>query len=395
MTNIAKAHGLDGTLVYPDWIPLAMDEIRSLLKNLPQCGEFINILSISPRPFSAAGMVATSRGRFFIKRHHCSVRNREGLLEEHGFMAHLRNGGVPVPRVQVSAEGQTAIELGDWTYEIHEQSPGIDLYQDAISWTPFRSADHAYSAGRALAGLHSAAQGFPAAERKIRPLVASFSIFASTRPEEATRDYLQARPALADDAATQEDCGRALKLLAPFHAELLPLLPGLHPLWTHNDLHASNLFWSAKGDRAQVTSIIDVGLADRTNAVHDLAHAIERNIVEWLMLVQDKARDGDIPVHLDHLTALLKGYESVRTLSAAEAAALAPMTALCHAEFALTEADYFLGALHSATRARVATRDYLVGHARWFHTRTGEMLLSAIRNWAAARVQQQPAGAQR
>ena len=42
------------------------------------------------------------------------------------------------------------------------------------------------------------------------------------------------------------------------------------------------------------------------------------------------------------------------------------MTALCHAEFALSEADYFLSALHSEEKARVASDDYLVGHARWF-----------------------------
>ena len=124
-------------------------------------------------------------------------------------------------------------------------------------------------------------------------------------------------------------------------------LPALPPLWTHNDLHASNLFWSDLSDNATATAVIDFGLADRTNAVHDIANAIERNIVEWLVLVADPAHPDDVPVHLDHLHALLDGYESVRPLSADEAAALAPMTALCHAEFALSEADYFLAALHS------------------------------------------------
>ena len=81
-------------------------------------------------------------------------------------------------------------------------------------------------------------------------------------------------------------CDEALELLAPFHAELLPLLPSLKPLWTHNDLHASNLLWSDASDDAHAVAMIDFGLADRTNAVHDLAHAIERNIVEWLDLLR-------------------------------------------------------------------------------------------------------------
>jgi len=35
------------------------------------------------------------------------------------------------------------------------------------------------------------------------------------------------------------------------------------------------------------------------------------------------------------------------------------MTALCHRSFALTEADYFIGVLHSEDEARVALIDYL------------------------------------
>jgi Ser/Thr protein kinase RdoA (MazF antagonist) len=89
-----------------------------------------------------------------------------------------------------------------------------------------------------------------------------------------------------------------------------------------------------------------------------------------------------VPVHYDHLAGLLDGYESVRSLSRAEAGALAPMLALCHAEFALTEADYFLSALHDPERARVATEDYLVGHARWYHSGRGKQLLKAVGAWA-------------
>jgi Ser/Thr protein kinase RdoA (MazF antagonist) len=178
------------------------------------------------------------------------------------------------------------------------------------------------------------------------------------------------------------DCDEALDLLAPFHQELLPLLPALPSLWTHNDLHASNLLWTHSGSDAQVSCVIDFGLADSTNAVHDLANAIERNLIEWLELERDLKK---IPVHLDHLYALLEGYELVRPLSCEEAAALAPMTALCHAEFALSEADYFLNVLHSEEKTRVATEDYLVGHARWFRSTDGERFLQGIRDWAQGR----------
>ena len=377
-------HGLDGSMVEPDWAPLTLEEVRVVMAQFTEAGEAVRILSVSPRPFSAASVVETKRGRVFVKRHHCSVRDAEGLAEEHRFMAHLRKNGVPVPRVLACEEGKTAVQSGEWTHELHELPGGIDLYEEAISWTPFRSNEHARSVGEMLARLHNAAETYQAPRRKIRPLVASFTIFATRNPRSALDRYLAARSALKTGEATRKDGAEALHLLAPFHAELLPLLPSLKPLWTHNDLHASNLFWSDESAMATATAVIDFGLADRTNAVHDLAQAIERSIVEWLVLMRDPAHPEDVPVHLDHLHALLDGYESVRPLSAEEVAALAPMTALCHAEFALTEADYFLGVLHSEEKARVATNDYLVGHARWFHS-GGRRLLDAIRSWAVQR----------
>ena len=186
---------------------------------------------------------------------------------------------------------------------------------------------------------------------------------------------------------------QAIDILTPFHAELAPLVPALGSLWTHNDLHASNLFWNGETADAHATAIIDFGLADRTNAVHDLAHAIERNIVEWLVLVNDPNHPDDVPIHLDHLSALLDGYESVRPLNTDEAAALAPMTALCHAEFALSEADYFLGVLGSEERAVMAYDGWLVGHAKWFTDPTGHKLYDALRRRAKAHARRARAGA--
>jgi Ser/Thr protein kinase RdoA (MazF antagonist) len=320
-----------------------------------------------------------------VKRHHRAVRDREGLLEEHRFMQHLYASGASVPRVFADASGNTAIVRGEWTYEVHEAPNALDLYGDALSWTPFRACPHAHSAGQALARLHSAAECFDAPPRKHQPLIASFSIFAAASPESEMQRYLTARPSLAENAAVRQCAGEALALLALFHAELAPLLPSLAPLWTHNDLHASNLLWRDAGDNARAASIIDFGLSDRTNAIHDIAHAIERNIIEWLVLVEAPAHPERVPIHFDHLDAFLKGYESVRPLSNCEARALAPMTALCHAEFALSEAEYFLDILHSEEKAGMAYDGWLVGHARWFRSASGETMLEWLRAWAADR----------
>jgi len=381
---------MDGRLVPPDWPPLTLAELRPLLAQFPALGAPVRIESVSPRPFSAASVVATCNSHgvaqhIFVKRHHCTVRDREGLREEHRFLAHLLAQGASVPGVLVSAAGETAIALGNSTYEVHEIPAGTDLYEDAISWIPFRTAAHAHSVGQALARLHLAAEGFTGPPRKPRPLVASFTIFAAAAPasDPATemKRYLAVRPSLADHEAVHACAEQALELLAPFHAELSPLLPALTPLWTHNDLHASNLFWSDSGPRAHATAIIDFGLADRTSAVHDIAHAVERNIVEWLVLANDPAHPDRVPIHFDRLQALLDGYEAVRPLSNEERAALAPMAALCHAEFALSEADYFLGVLHCEERAAMAYDGWLVGHARWFRG-PGRKLIDALHRWA-------------
>ncbi len=164
------------------------------------------------------------------------------------------------------------------------------------------------AAGVTLARLHAAAKGFDAPARTARPLVGSFSIFSAEDASDSMERYLAMRPALDSNAETRRDCAEALNLLAPLHEELRPLLTRLDPLWTHNDLHASNLFWSSKRDDAHATAVIDFGLADRTFAVHDLAVAIERNVVEWLRL-----GDSAMPVHLDHLFAAagrLRGCET-------------------------------------------------------------------------------------
>jgi Ser/Thr protein kinase RdoA (MazF antagonist) len=373
MTATTKAHGMDGSLVAPDWPPLTLEEVRTLLRQFqlqfPGCDGPIEILSVSPRPFSAASVVKAGGKHVFIKRHHLSVRDKEGLLEEHRFLDYLWTHGADVPRVLANASGESAIEYGEWTYEVHETPAGIDLYGEAISWTPFRSAGHARAAGKALARLHQSAHGFDKPARKRRPLVASFTIFAAEDVGAEMDRFRAARPALASYFEGRDSCAQALELLAPFHDELLPLMPSLAPLWTHNDLHASNLFWSDTSNNAQATAVIDFGLADRTNAVHDIAHAIERNIVEWLTLVNAPAHPEAVTVHFDHLHALLEGYEQVRPLSDEEAAALAPMTALCHAE----------------EKAPMAADGWLVGHARWFRSAAGSRLLDALRRWADAR----------
>ena len=112
MNEITKAHGLDGTLVEPDWPPLTLPEVRTLLERYPDAGAPIEILSASPRPFSAASVVQTRKQKIFIKRHARALRDAEGLKEEHRFMQHLGANGIAVPHVLSTSDDDTAVEGG-------------------------------------------------------------------------------------------------------------------------------------------------------------------------------------------------------------------------------------------------------------------------------------------
>lgn len=368
-------HGMGTENVAPDWPALTGAETDTLLRRYPEAGGAARLLWLSPRPLSAAGVVETVRGgTVFVKRHHRSVRTVGGLLEEHGFLAHLRQRGAPVVRVLADAAGRTAVADGEWTYELHTLGDGEDLYQDAISWSPFADLAHARAAGRALAALHQAAEGYDAPHRAPQPLVAGFSVFAAPDPFAAVEQYAADRPAVAAQLAGRAWRADLERWHLPFHEHLRPHLADIEPLWTHNDLHASNLLWSG-GERAEVATILDFGLADRAYAIHDLATAIERNAVEWLAL---EAKGPDA-VHADAAVALVEGYLEIRKLTDAERVALPDLLALSHTDYALSELDYFGGVTRSPSNAELAYR-YLIDHTAWFAGPVGGALLDRLRS---------------
>ncbi len=373
-TTTPTAHGLEGEWTTPDWPPITHDFARRVVAHYPALGDALKILTVSPRPFSSASLVLTGAGAVFLKRHSMLIRTPHELEEEHRFLAHLAAQNFPVPRVLRDSQGRSAIEVENWTCEIQSVPEGLDLYRDAISWTPFTSIAHASSAGELLGRFHLAAQNFSAPPRDTRHLVSSFTIFSAPAPLAALKQFLASRPRLRAYLKATGWTREAFTLLAPFHARLSPLLPALGSQWTHNDWHASNLLWSNSTSGAHAVATIDFGLADRATALHDLTLAIERNAIGWLSL----GKISPLPMHIDHARALIAGYASTRPFTRAEAAALAPMLALAHAEFALSEADYFLAVLNSESKARLAVEGYLLGHARWFASNEGSTFLNAI-----------------
>ncbi len=374
---IHLVHGLAGDNTPPDWPRLTADEVDALLRDYPALGTATHIDWHSPRPLSAACLVGTRHGTAFIKRHHRSVRSVATLAEEHRFMTHLRDRGIPIPEVLRNAQGHTAVAIGDWVYEVHEHAAGVDLYRDAISWSPLLDREHALSAGRMLAALHDAAEGYHAAQRDTHILVARSELILAIDPIATLRAQLPARPGLADYLRGRDWANDLAQLLAPWHAALRPRLARQPRLWTHGDWHVSNLCWSGDVSDARISSALDFGLAASTSALFDLAIAIERNAIAWLAL-----DTGMRAAHPQIARALIAGYAQRRPLTPADIQLLADLLPLVHVDFALSEVEYFNAVTRSRANADVAYDTFLRGHATWFGTPPGQALLQSIRDVA-------------
>lgn len=172
--------GVDGEQAERDWPLMTHDEVAAVLARIDGAGEPARLTWHSPRQFAAAVLVQMTDGRgLFVKRHHVSLRDVEGLEEEHRFIAHLRERGMPVVEILADRDGATAFASGDWTYEVHVRAPGVDPYRGVMSWQPFTHASHAYAAGRALANCIARR---PATMRRRGPCGPCCRAFACCRP---------------------------------------------------------------------------------------------------------------------------------------------------------------------------------------------------------------------
>ncbi len=369
-----RVHGLADDRMPADWPALTHDEVAALLRRYDAAGTLQRIGWHSPRPLSAAALVETSAGTLFVKRHHRRVRSVATLSEEHRFIAHLRAKGASIPAVLADAQGQTAQAIGAWVYELHQRAEGVDLYREAVSWSPLADRGQARAAGQALATLHDAAADYRAPQRDTHLLVARAELLLAPDPIAALRAQLPARPGLADYLRGRDWPDDLARMLAPFHRSVQPRLLQQPALWTHGDWHVSNLCWNGAGSDARVRAVLDFGLAARTFALFDLATAIERNAIAWLAL-----DDGDAAVHTGIALALIDGYRQRRPLDAAELTLLADLLPLVHLDFALSEVEYFHAITGSREHADVAYDTFLLGHAAWFETPRGQRLLQLLR----------------
>jgi Ser/Thr protein kinase RdoA (MazF antagonist) len=361
-------------LVEPDWPPLTDAEVSAVLARYGRIAGQAAVRWRSPRPMSAAALVESGGEEVFVKRHHLGVRTVAQLGAEHALAGHLRALGVAVPAVLRLPDGGTTVRSGGYLYEVHARATGIDAYRDVPSWEPFTSTHHAWAAGAALARFHRASASFGLPARPPAVLTNSCAVITARDPLAAVARLAARRPGLAsylDERPWRDDFTR---YHLPAIGRLAPLLPDLGRLWGHGDWHPSNLTWTSRAPDASVAAVIDLGLANRTFAAHDLALAIERSAVSWLDLAESGRARPDIPA----VAALVDGYRSVRPLSQAELGALPLLLPVVHVEYALSEVEYFTSVVRSRENADLAYHTYLVGHTRWFGTPEGMALLSHL-----------------
>lgn len=364
---------MGGEPVPPDWPPLTTAEVRRLLSRLGHHGaSSARVRWRSPRPFSSAALVAVPGGRLLIKRHSAQVRSVASLEAEHDFMSHLATRDLPVPAVLADGTA-SAWQDGDFVYEVQRALAGRDLYAEAPSWTPFRSAAHAAAAGATLARLHIASVGYEVPARPLAPLHASQRVISSPDPVAAVTALADEMPGLSGYLATRRGHEYQLaRAFEPFHHWFFPHAGLLGELWAHNDWHPSNLMWSSTTSAAGVAGIIDFGLANRTNACYDLATALERTAIGWL------SPEPCLTVQPTLAKELLRGYWKSRPLSPPEASALPRLVPLVHVEYALSEIDYFWRVVRSPANADLAYDGYLLGHLRWFAGGEGQRFCSFL-----------------
>ena len=201
----------------------------------------------------------------------------------------------------------------------------------------------------------------------------SCQVITAPAPLQTAAALVAQRPALASYLAGRHWEDHFEAILTPLIATAAPLLAALPSQWGHGDWHPSNLTWTSSAPDARVAGIFDFGLANRTSAVHDLALALERAVVSWPGL----HRGGTAAADPAAAAFLLDGYQTVRPLTGAEAAALPVILPVAHVGYALSEVDYFTSVAVSADGADLAY-EYLVGHAWWFGQPPGAALLGFL-----------------
>jgi homoserine kinase type II len=245
--------------------------------------------------------VETTRGCYFLKRRHPTLRDPVRIRAQHALIAHLRDLGFPVPAVYPTRAGTTLLQLGGEVYEIHEHIPG-ELCD------PARPAHFAVAA-RTLGWYHEAVRGFDhpvfhQLRQRYRP-AQLMEILA--RLTEAWQEHLtpEIRAMLAQLHRHTRDLTRRFREFGP-----------LPELVIHGDYYAENLIF--QGDT--LVGVVDYDRARWTWRVEELAEAVIYFTAERPGHLQHVVYPGVLD--LDAVRRFLASYAQRTRLLESEARAL-------------------------------------------------------------------------
>jgi homoserine kinase type II len=274
-----------------------MDLIVAALDSYP-VGTVTTMEALHGKHRNTPHMVATGRGRFFVKVLAPEFSGGPALEVRHAFIEHLAARGVPVPRLERTRDGQTCARIGEQVVEVYQ----------FVAGRTYRRGDaaDAEAAGKALARLHRAALEFSPPTPGVRRgwLIPEADLARLARFEEQMRTYVPAPEAFAPVEAVKAAIREASAALAA--AELPTAM-------THGDFLPENLVHASVGGPV----ITDFDYCHVGPLVFDLAAAI----IGFAGHESDDPGDSFGP---DVATAVLTAYKSCRPLTEAENEVLQP-----------------------------------------------------------------------
>ncbi|MCI1219112.1 MAG: phosphotransferase [Bifidobacterium sp.] len=381
------------------WPDVTLEEASRVLSLLLHPLHAQRVLSHSGRPTAAGSMVRTDQGDVFIKRYSRSVREASSVLPYHHFVRHLASRGIATPvflefgldRGHESGHGldanavpetcctegcvqtqETTLSTSDALYEVCGRAPGEDRYREALSWDPPHSVPEAEALGEFMARMAQASQGFDEAAAAPNFFQDRFGLFAASDFDQAMQSWLAERPLVVRYLHdTRRNLMRDLRMHRRYVERIAQPYSRLPERWTHGDPHISNFLWRGQAP----ASVIDFGLAHRNTAIFDLVEALERNTIEFVVIMNgdDEAYHGDLA------TAILRGYARVLPLCAADLELIADMLPVAQSEAALNWIGYYLVGLRPQDAAWCYETS-LLAHTAWFERASGQRYRDAIRN---------------
>jgi len=340
------------------WGPIQPAEAAAVL------GRPVEIVSQHLRWLFAVARCRFDGRELILKRQPPMGRTPEQVRWQHRLTNHLADSGVPAARARGLRQRD-----GLW-YEVLDVASGADTYAGVDTWEPFFSDAHVDAAGRMLARLHRAGEGFE--PRRPQPQ-AGFVVqieLCRLSPVAAAEVMRDARPAVAEYLDGRRWRDRLDAAYRDVFARLGPRLGDLERRPLHGDWQTNNLFFADD----EVSGIIDFHQADFGPRLLDLAVAIERNCFFWNRISAGEVEAFDLRA----AGLLVAAYHGESPLSDAERALLPDVLEVCQFEYGISFLDYYWGIERDREKAAWAWETFVLGHAEWWQTPPGRRARAAL-----------------